>query len=130
MYNSTEQFRCLSFVAICRGLNDKNAPAQERANAFANYMSGGAFFGGYIEDASFMKWRELSFTFNAPASLASRVRSSGLSLTLAGRNLATWTKYTGLDPEVNVVGQDNFGQADFLTQPQVRYLIARLNLAF
>ena len=130
LYNSTEQFRCLSFVAVCRGLNDKDAPVMDRANAVANYMSGGAFFGGYIEDASFVKWRELSLTITAPASLASRVRASGLALTFAGRNLGTWTKYSGLDPEVNVLGQSNFGQGDFLTQPQVRYFITRLNLTF
>ena len=58
------------------------------------------------------------------------VRASTLSLTFAGRNLGTWTKYSGLDPEVNVLGQDNLGSGDFLTQPQVRYFITRLNLTF
>jgi TonB-linked SusC/RagA family outer membrane protein len=130
MYNSTEQFRCLPFVLICRGLNDKSAPIIEQANAVADYFSNGDFFGGYIEDAGFVKWRELSLTINAPARYAQMARASALSLTFAGRNLGTWTKYSGLDPEVNVLGQDNNGQGDFLTQPQVRYFITRLNLTF
>jgi hypothetical protein len=66
----------------------------------------------------------------APRSLASRARVRGLSLTIAGRNLGMWTDYSGLDPEVNVSAQANFTSADFLTQPQVRYWVARLNVTF
>jgi TonB-dependent starch-binding outer membrane protein SusC len=130
LFNSSEQFRCLPFVLVCRGLNDKTAPMMERANAVADYMSNGDFYGGYIEDASFVKWRELSLTVNAPPRFVRITRANGLSLTFAGRNLGTWTKYAGIDPEVNVVGQANLEQGDFLTQPQVRYFITRLNLTF
>ena len=51
-------------------------------------------------------------------------------LTFAGRNLHTWTKYSGLDPEVNAGAQANFSTADFLTAPNVRYFTARLALSF
>jgi len=51
-------------------------------------------------------------------------------LTLAGRNLHTWTNYSGLDPEVNAGAQSNFSTADFLTAPQVRYFTARIALGF
>jgi len=51
-------------------------------------------------------------------------------LTLAGRNLHTWTKYSGLDPEVNAGAQSNYSTADFLTAPQVRYFTARIALGF
>jgi hypothetical protein len=51
-------------------------------------------------------------------------------ITFGVRNLHTWTKYTGLDPEVNYDGQANFSTGDFLTQPQVRYYTARLTLSF
>jgi hypothetical protein len=53
-----------------------------------------------------------------------------LSLTLSGRNLATWTDYTGLDPEVTFAGAANFSQAEFLSQPPVRYYTARVNVNF
>jgi hypothetical protein len=55
------------------------------------------------------------------------------SLTLAGRNLATWTGYTGVDPEVNGTGQaafNGFAVQDFLTQPQVRTFLLRANFTF
>ena len=77
-----------------------------------------------------MKLRELSVTLLAPTDWARRLRAAGLSLTLAGRNLATWTDYTGFDPELNFNGTSNFSTADFLTQPPVRYFTARLSASW
>ena len=58
-------------------------------------------------------------------------RLNGLRLTVAGRNLATWTDYTGLDPEtVEGGGNVNFSQSEFNTQPPVRYLMIRLDYSF
>ena len=85
---------------------------------------------GYIEDASYTKLREVAVTLTAPQNVASRIGAGSASLTLAGRNLHTWTKYTGLDPEVNALAQGNFATADFLTQPNIRSFTARLNLTF
>jgi len=52
-------------------------------------------------------------------------------LTFAGRNLAVWTDYPGLDPEANEGGGgDNFGQSEFNTQPPVRYFMLRLDYSF
>ena len=83
-----------------------------------------------MEQADFIKLRELSLTYDAPARWATRIGASSVSVTIAGRNLATWTRYTGLDPELNEAGQNNFTTADFLTQPPVRYWIGRVNMTF
>ncbi|HEV8399935.1 MAG TPA: SusC/RagA family TonB-linked outer membrane protein [Gemmatimonadales bacterium] len=125
LFNSTEQFRC--GVGNCAGRNDPNASLAEQAAAVANIKGTQA---GYMESADFIKLRELSLTYDAPAAWASRVGAASLSITIAGRNLATWTKYTGLDPELNEAGQNNFTTADFLTQPPVRYWIGRVNMTF
>jgi len=125
LFNSTEQFRC--GLTNCRGRNDPTAPLAEQAAAVANILGTQA---GYMEDADFVKFRELSLTYDAPANWATRIGASSLSFTIAGRNLATWTKYKGLDPELNEAGQNNFTTADFLTQPPVRYWIGRVNVAF
>jgi TonB-dependent starch-binding outer membrane protein SusC len=53
-----------------------------------------------------------------------------LSLTVAGRNLKTWTDYTGFDPELNWAGGSNHSVSDFNTQPQLRYFTTRINLNF
>ena len=125
LFNSTEQFRC--GLSNCRGRNDRTASLAEQAAAVANILGTQA---GYMEDADFVKFRELSLTYDAPANWVTRIGASSLSFTIAGRNLATWTKYKGLDPELNEAGQNNFTTADFLTQPPVRYWIGRINVAF
>jgi outer membrane receptor protein involved in Fe transport len=128
LFNSTEQFRC--GVGNCAGRNDPKASLAEQAAAVANIKPGQATQAGYIEQADFIKLREVSLTYDAPAPWASRLGAASLSVTIAGRNLATWTKYTGLDPELNEAGQNNFTTADFLTQPPVRYWIGRINMTF
>ena len=124
-FNSTEQFRC-GFV-ICQARRDPTTPLKDQARAVANLLGTQA---GYIEDAGFVKLREVSVTFFAPEAWASKFGGTGLSLTVSGRNLATWTDYTGIDPELNNSGQTNFSTAEFLTQPPVRYFIARINVTF
>jgi hypothetical protein len=125
LFNSTEQFRC--GVGNCKGRNDPTASLEEQAAAVANIKGTQA---GFMEDADFVKLRELSLTYDVPSRVSSKIGASTLSVTIAGRNLATWTKYTGLDPELSEAGQNNFTTADFLTQPPVRYWILRANVTF
>ena len=124
LYNATEQFRCVIFTT-CQAAYDKRTPLFDQARRMASILGTDA---GYVEDASFVKLRELSLTLLAPNDWAHRMGTSNLSLTLSGRNLATWTDYTGFDPELNWNGTSNFSTADFLTQPPVRYFTARLSL--
>ena len=124
--NATEQFRCQ--FAICRGFNLAKASLADQAAADAAVYYG--LETGFFEDAGFLKLREVSLTYTAPGAWASRIGASTLSLTLTGRNLATWTKYRGADPEISQSGQFNFSVADFLSQPPVRYFLARVNVTF
>jgi len=129
-YNGTRDFRCNS-AQNCREINDKAAPLRDQAAALASRMGSVA---GYIEDARFVKLRELSFGYTAPRHLAARIGVEGVTLTLAARNLHTWSKYTGFDPEVNSgttsAAFGSFNQVDFLAQPPVRTLLTRLSVNF
>jgi hypothetical protein len=61
--------------------------------------------GVYIEDASFLKMREISLTYQLPDTWVTRVpKLKSARLSFAARNVFTVTGYTGLDPEVS-----NFG---------------------
>jgi TonB-dependent starch-binding outer membrane protein SusC len=84
----------------------------------------------WIEPADFLKLRELSVTYRMPGDLARRIGAGGLSLTLAGRNLATWTDYSGLDPETNINGADTFTRAEYMSVPPTRRLVATVNVNF
>src|SRR5258705_259191 len=66
----------------------------------------------YVEDASFLKLRELTLSVEVPSTMVSRfgrgVRTAELSF--SGRNLWTHTDYTGLDPEVSNFGNQPIGR--------------------
>jgi TonB-dependent starch-binding outer membrane protein SusC len=125
LFNSTEQFRC--GLGNCQGRNDPTASLADQAAAVANILGTQA---GYIQDGGYVKFREVSLSYDAPAAWAKRINATAVSFTISGRNLHTWTSYRGLDPELNEAGQNNFTTADFLTQPPVRYWIARANITF
>ena len=63
-------------------------------------------FSEYVEDGSFVKLREVSATYTFTHPVVRRYFSDGIELTLSGRNLHTWTDYTGYDPEGNLFGQN------------------------
>ncbi|MGH7555321.1 MAG: TonB-dependent receptor domain-containing protein, partial [Longimicrobiales bacterium] len=52
-----------------------------------------------IQDAGFTKLREVSLNYTVPERLAARMGAKRASVTLAARNLHTWTSFDGLDPE-------------------------------
>ncbi len=130
LYNNTERFKC-GDATNCRGRLDPTASLAEQARAVAGFTVPAAqrTLVGYMEKADFVRFRELSATFTAPDAWASRLlRARGLSATLAARNLALFTDYTGMDPE------SSYGQTDapndFLTVPPPSYLSLRLNVRF
>jgi outer membrane receptor protein involved in Fe transport len=130
--NDSEAFRCQVGRNDygCAAVASPDATIEEQARHLADSYLGTAY--GYVEEADFYRWRELSVTLSTPGAWAQRFdRLSGLRLTFAGRNLATWTDYTGLDPEtVEGGGNANFSQSEFNTQPPVRYLMVRLDYNF
>ena len=127
LYNLTGVYRNAIFAngEAVQLPNASNLQGQAAAQAAAN-----GFLGGFIEDAAFTKLREVALSLTLPARFAARAGAGSAVLTFAGRNLHTWTNYSGLDPEVNAGAQANFSTADFLTAPQVRYFTARLALSF
>ncbi len=129
--NDSEAFRCgFRSTRGCPAVGDPNASLEQQARFISDRYHGSAI--GFLEKGDFYKWRELSLAFAVPPSLADRVGPlNNLRVTLAGRNLATWTDYTGLDPEtIEGGGNSNFNQSEFNTQPPVRYLMLRLDYSF
>jgi TonB-dependent starch-binding outer membrane protein SusC len=125
VFNNTERFRCN--FGNCPAAYLANAPLEDQAANLGQAMNTDA---GYVEDGSFTKLREIAATLTLPQAWANRMRTESLTLTLAGRNLATWTDYKGFDPEVNSQPGSNFGTSDFLTQPPLRMFSARINIGF
>lgn len=100
----------------------------------ARYAGLGNGITEYVQHASFLKLRELTARYELPSSLIANVghgfvRSAALSLT--GRNLVTWTKYPGLDPEVSNFGTQQLGRGQDVTPyPPTRSYFISLDLGF
>ncbi|HTI65040.1 MAG TPA: SusC/RagA family TonB-linked outer membrane protein [Gemmatimonadaceae bacterium] len=84
----------------------------------------------FVEDGSFVKWRELSILYTLDQRwVQSRFGLSSATVRVAGRNLHTWTKYKGLDPETNVGGAEFLTQGfDFFQNPQTRSFVVAVTL--
>ena len=54
-----------------------------------------------VEDASFLRLKNVQLGYNFPVKLIKRLGISSLRLYVSGQNLWTWTKYTGYDPGVS-----------------------------
>ncbi len=61
----------------------------------------------YIEDASYIKLKNISFGYTFPGSLSARLHITQLRLYVSGQNLVTLTHYRGYDPEANYYDTDN-----------------------
>ncbi|MEO7730000.1 MAG: SusC/RagA family TonB-linked outer membrane protein, partial [Kofleriaceae bacterium] len=65
----------------------------------------------YIEDASFVKLREISISYGLPKRIVTQIGGlKTLDLSVSGRNLLTLTHYSGLDPEVSNFGGQPIGR--------------------
>ena len=121
-YNLTGQFRC--DLMLCADLYAADVPLSRQARAVAATRGLG---GEWIEDASFTRLREVSLSWTLPSAWSGVIGARAASFTLAGRNLATWTDYTGLDPEVTTYGQSRIEQQDFMTLAPPRTVMLRLD---
>jgi TonB-dependent SusC/RagA subfamily outer membrane receptor len=82
----------------------------------------------YYNDADFMKLREVSLSYSVPTAVAERFGAQRASISVAGRNLHTWTDYPGLDPETTKLGLiGGFNQSQV---PMMAQFVTSVNLTF
>ena len=125
--NGNDRVRCHLFHRC-----ESNFFPQNLDPALVGAESGGsAYASDLIQDASFVKLREVSVTYTLPQIFASTLRAQNASISLAGRNLHTWTKYAGLDPEASFQGGSRgFGQWEQDVTPQLMQFVTTVRLTF
>ena len=85
----------------------------------------------YLEDASFVKLRDVTLRFQASGAWLRSIGASGMQVELVGRNLYTWTDYSGYDPEVNMFGLSTVERGtDFAVYPNPRTVGIGLRLNY
>ncbi|HEY2064573.1 MAG TPA: TonB-dependent receptor plug domain-containing protein [Gemmatimonadaceae bacterium] len=90
-----------------------------------------SIFEEYVENGSYAKLRELSASYQLDPAWLHLRGVTGATATIAGRNLKTWTKYSGWDPETNAGAQSTLVRGfAFATTPIPRNVTFALSLTF
>ena len=83
----------------------------------------------FVEDASFVKLREFSLRYRLPTSFTNNLARLGVSqmgLSLIGRNILTFTRYKGYDPEVG----NTINRLDSFQYPRYRTFTTSVDITF
>ena len=134
VYNFNKQWM---FQDYRHGDEDQAGKPQDQKVSVTFYSAG--LYNGleasdyFVEDASYVKLRELSVSYTVNSSMLTRLRlnkyARGIKLALIGRNLFTWTNYSGFDPDVTSGGDFNFRIEGF-RPPQFRTVTGQIELTF
>ena len=111
--------------------NDIEATLDENWFVFGN---GNGFFGSnsedFIEDASFVRLRELTLSYVLPTSVVNMLPIAGATLTFTGRNLWLSTDFQGIDPETSLTGASNAQGIEYFNMPNTKSYVFSLSLNF
>jgi TonB-linked SusC/RagA family outer membrane protein len=135
IFNQKERSRCQSANDNCLANNDPRArfpvtAADTILNKELALRRAAAISPEWIQKADFVKLREVSVTMDVPQQLIRRTGASSATFVLSGRNLAIWSDYPGVDPEVNSYGGRNFVRIDAYALPMVRRFSAGFNFQY
>lgn len=83
-------------VAMLPRLNSQDGVSQQISSYF-------------VEDGSYFRVKNIQLTYTVPNSIVKKLKLSALQVYVQGQNLFTFTKYKGLDPDINLrtSGNDN-----------------------
>jgi TonB-linked SusC/RagA family outer membrane protein len=89
----------------------------------------------YLEDGSYFRLKNIQLGYTLPKTLTDKVRLGSARVYVQGQNWLTFTKYTGLDPELNLRNSSGSGQDihmgfDEGAYPAARTTLVGLNLTF
>jgi TonB-linked SusC/RagA family outer membrane protein len=162
VFNGTEYFMVLNGLSKKTLLNDRQSVTVTGVNSSTgadfsqtytvgqNYTIGSTTYSGaymvqqywnnyaansynFITSVNWLKLRSLSLTYDFTTMLKSQKVIKGISATVVGTNLFTWTNYKGMDPEVSAAGGTGGSGSqgiDYLGVPAVASLTFGINVTF
>jgi TonB-linked SusC/RagA family outer membrane protein len=82
---------------------------------------------GYATNASFTRLKDITLSYTLPQRWLDKAHLGGVTVYASGRNLYTWTKWIGWDPENNYSGR---GSGDWTNNyPTIRSVVFGLNIS-
>lgn len=120
--------RC-SLFNVCR---ENIFPLEYDPVTIAAYQNADRFGAAYINEADFAKLREVSLSYTMPSAWALRFGAQGATISVAARNLATWTEWQGMEPEAMFLGgaRGGFVQLEQNNIPQLAQFVTTINVNF
>lgn len=120
IYNSTRKmidadgayvdFNQMSIIHSAQGWKRWEKPGDIATHPKAknpNTSNSNAVSSRYLEDGSFFRLRNLTVGYDFPTKLISKAKMTKCRIYFTADNLATATKFSGMDPEVSLVSGDN-----------------------
>lgn len=124
MYGSNNQSKAV--LRRWRNEGDVTDIPRPLYNQGLNYLGSDRF----VEDASFVRLKTLSLSYDVPKSFCNNLGITRLSVFVTGYNLFTWTDYTGQDPEVRMPSSATSLAEDSANTPVSKRFAVGLNLSF
>jgi hypothetical protein len=134
IYNFTKHWMFQDFRSGDMDMSGRPDAQKVPSSVFTGSLYNGLLANDYfVESGSYVKLQELSLALNV-GDRAMQVTglnrfASNVKLALIGRNLYTWTKYTGFDPDVTAGGDFNF-RVDGFRYPNFRTITGQVELTF
>ncbi|HEY8388007.1 MAG TPA: hypothetical protein VIK74_05355, partial [Parasegetibacter sp.] len=141
-YMANNQLLVLTNVANNPGRNtlaelyEKRWTTVGQVTSVPRLIAGGAEFNSssqqststrFLEDASFIRLREVTLAYRFTPSQLEKLKLSSLRLYVTAVNLYTWTAWTGYDPEFAIGGSVESNQG---IVPQTRSITAGIQIGF
>jgi len=147
VYNNTDFFRETQLVRSNFRLDTLALPRIERLRRYGNPTPGQPAFkqlnganttvnearDAFLQPGDFVRLREIGVTWDIPqrwVALVAGVETASLGFEMQNVKLWKDAKFTGADPEVISNATAQFSRDDFLTLPNPRTTVVRLNLTF
>jgi len=91
------------FTDVRRNTTKKDwwSPTNPNARHFANDANANPFGINFYESGDFIRLKDLSLSYELKPSVIKLMKVNSFKIYVTGRNLATFTDYQGLDPELN-----------------------------
>ena len=73
-----------------------------------------------LEDGSYLRLKTLELGYDLPQRWMKKIKVRSINLNIAAQNLFTWTRYSGLDPEVSILNSVLTSGFDFCAYPRAK----------
>ncbi len=115
---------------LWKGPGDTDARFPGGSRRIQNQLGTNAPTSYWVEDADFIKLRNIKLSYNLPVNVGKRFGVTEMSVYGSVNNALVWTSYRGFDPEVNVAGSVLSAGVDNARYPRGREFIFGINVNF